>query len=133
MCCKVQEHIIMHNILRHLDDDSILNNCQHGFPARCSCETQLLTLALELAESIDKRRQVVLIILDFSKAFECVPHQCLLTKTDHYSIRGQTDRWIQSVLSERSIVYQDIQSLKDCLQLHYSNYSKEQTTCSNFP
>ena len=46
--------------------------------------------------------QMDLIILDFSKAFDRVPHQRLLAKIDHYGIRGQTYRWIQSFLSERS-------------------------------
>ena len=49
LCCKIQEHIITSNFLRHLDDNSILTDCQHGFRARRSCETQLLTLAHELA------------------------------------------------------------------------------------
>ena len=102
LCCKIQEHIITSNILRHLDDNSILIDCQHGFRARRSCETQLLTLAHKLAEPIDKRRQMDLIILDFSKAFDSVPNQRLLAKIDHIGIRGQTYRWIQSFLSERS-------------------------------
>ena len=92
LCCKIQEHIITSNILRHLDDNSILTDCQHGFRARRSCETQLLYLAHGLAESIDKRRQMDLIILDFSKAFDRVPHQRLIAKIDHYGIRGQTYR-----------------------------------------
>ena len=102
LCCKIQEHIITSNILRHLDDNSILTGCQHCFRAGRSCEMQLLILAHELAESIDKRRQTDLIILDFSKAFHRIPHQRLLAKIDHYGIRGQTYRWIQSFLSERS-------------------------------
>ena len=77
LCCKVQEHITSSNILRHLDDNSILTDCQHGFGARRSCETH------ELAEFNDKRRQMDLIILDFLKAFDCVPHQRLLAKIDH--------------------------------------------------
>ena len=101
-CCKKQEHIITSNILIHLDDNSIQVDCQHDFLARRSCETQLLTLAYELAESIDKRKQMDLIILDFLKAFDRVPHQRLIAKIDHYGIRGQTYRWIQSFMSERS-------------------------------
>ena len=51
LCCKIQQHIITSNILKHLDDNSILTSCQHGVRARRSCEMQLLTLAHELAES----------------------------------------------------------------------------------
>ena len=102
LCCKIQEHIITSNILRHLDDNSILTDCQHDFRARPSCERQLLILAHEQAESIDKRRQMDLIIFDFSKAFDRISHKPLLAKIDHYGIRGQTYRWIQAFLSERS-------------------------------
>ena len=43
--CKIQEHIITSNVFNHLDEHHILTDCQHGFRARRSCETQLLTLA----------------------------------------------------------------------------------------
>ena len=101
-CCKIQEHIITSNILKHLEDNSILTDCQHGFWARRSCETQLLTLVHELADSIDRGKQMDLVILDFSKAFDRVPHQRLLAKINHYGIQGQTYKWIESFLSDRS-------------------------------
>ena len=50
---------------------------QHRFRAR-SCETQLLTLADELVSGLDKKQQHNLIVLDFSKALDCMPHQRLL-------------------------------------------------------
>ena len=40
-----------------------------------------------------------LVILDFSKAFDRVPHQRLLAKLNHY---GQTYKWIEFFLSDRS-------------------------------
>ena len=43
-----------------------------------------------------------LVILDFSKAFDRVPHRRLLGKIDHYGIRGQTHRWIKSFLADRT-------------------------------
>ena len=43
-----------------------------------------------------------MVILDFSKAFDCVPHQRLLRKLHHYDIRGNTHQWISSFLLGRS-------------------------------
>jgi hypothetical protein len=40
-------------------------------------------------------------ILDFSKAFDRVPHQRLLRKLDHYGIRSRTHSWISDFLSNR--------------------------------
>ena len=102
LCCKVQEHIIVSNIPRHVEEHDILTDCQHGFRTRRSCETQMITLVRELAESLDNSRQVEMIILDFSKAFDWVPHQRLLKKLHHYGVRGQTYNWIRSFLTNRS-------------------------------
>ena len=102
ICCKIQEHVITSNVLNHLDDYKILTDCQHGFRARRSCETQLLTLAQELLEGLDKKHQNDLIILDFSKAFDRVPHERLLRKLDHYGIRGSTHNWIKGFLTDRT-------------------------------
>ena len=102
LCCKLQEHIITSNVLSHLERHKILTDCQHGFRARRSCETQLLTLVHELAESVDTGGQMDLVILDFSKAFDRVPHRRLLEKINHYGIRGQTHGWIKSFLSGRT-------------------------------
>ena len=42
------------------------------------------------------------VIMDFTKAFDKVPHRRLLYKLDYYGIRGSTHKWISSWLSERS-------------------------------
>ena len=81
LCCKIQDHIITSNILKHLEDNSILTDCQHSFRARRRCKTQLLTLVHELEDSIDRGKQMDLVILDFNKAFDRVPHQRLLAKS----------------------------------------------------
>ena len=100
LCCKIQEHIIFSNILRHLVENSILTDCQHGFRTRR--KTQSLTLAQELADSNDRGKQIDLVVLDFSKAFDRMPHQRLLAKINDYGIRGQTYQWIKPFLSRRT-------------------------------
>ena len=105
LCCKIQEHILTSNIMKHLDKFNILTDCQHGFRARRGCETQLLTLINDLSSSLDRRtrsKQIDMVILDFSKAFDRVPHKRLLSKLQHYGIQGQTLQWITSFLSNRS-------------------------------
>ena len=41
------------------------------------------------------------VVMDFSKAFDVVPHGSLLVKLKHYGIRGNTLHWIDSFLSNR--------------------------------
>ena len=45
---------------------------------------------ISIAKSLDNREQVDAIVLDFSKAFDRVPHQRLLLKLKHYSLDGLT-------------------------------------------
>ena len=103
LCCKLQEHIIVSSIMKHLEHYKIMTDCQvHGFRAQRSCETQLVTLCNELAISLDKPTQTDMVILDFSKAFDRVPHQRLLVKLQHYGIQGSTFKWIKSFLTARN-------------------------------
>ena len=61
--------------------------------------TYFLTLAQELLVGLDKKHQHDLIILDFSKAFDSVPHQRLMRNLDHYGIRGSAYNWIEAFLT----------------------------------
>ena len=100
--CKLLEHIICHHIHENLDKHSILSSLQHGFRFRHSCGSQLLIAAHDLGKSYNEKKQVDIAILDFSKAFDKVPHQRLLRKLRHYRITGQTCGWIQAFLSNRT-------------------------------
>ena len=47
ICCKVLEHIVVSNMVNHFEIHDILVDCQHGFRAKRSCETQLTSLTHE--------------------------------------------------------------------------------------
>ena len=72
LCCKTLEHIIVSSVMKHVDSHKILTDCQHGFRAKRSCETQLVTLTHDLASSLDSGIQTDMVVLDFSKVFDCV-------------------------------------------------------------
>ena len=80
VCCKLAEHIIHCNAMRHLEELRILTDSQHGFRKHCSCETQLILTIDGLSKSLDNSVQVDAILLDFSQAFDKVPHRHLLHK-----------------------------------------------------
>ena len=82
--------------------NKMLTPVQHGFRAEHSCESQLLLTTEDLVQNYENKIQTDLIVLDFSKAFDVVPHQRLPHKLDHYGIRGSTLLWIQSFLTTRS-------------------------------
>ena len=51
---------------------------------------------------MDNQLQTDLILLDFSKAFDIVPHRCLLAKFQHYKIDYLVWTWIKSWLTQRT-------------------------------
>ena len=83
---KVMEHIVLSHMWKHLGANNIILPHQHRFRSGRSCEMQLLEAVHDWAASTNKHYQIVLILLDFSKAFDCVPHQRLLNKISYYRI-----------------------------------------------
>ena len=83
-------------------ENKILTPVQHGFRSKHSCESQLLITTDEFIQNFEGKTQTDVVVLDFSKAFDVVPHQRLLHKLDHYGIRGTTLNWIQNFLTNRT-------------------------------
>ena len=92
--CKIFEHVICKHIRNHLDRYQILTPLNHGFRAGHSCESQLLVTIHDLMRYRDRKVQVDLAILDFSKAFDTVPHNRLLQKLEFYGIQGNILKWM---------------------------------------
>ena len=99
--CKLLEHIIHSHIMNHLDKHNILSTAQHGFRSRHSCETQLIQTLQDFTSSLNDRTQTDVIIMDFSKAFDTVPHNRLLLKCAQYGVDGKTNGWISAFLKGR--------------------------------
>jgi hypothetical protein len=102
VCSKLMEHIVFSSIMGHLDRHELLVDNQHGFRRGRTTETQLVQTLEDLAKELDNKQQIDTLILDFSKAFDTVPHQRLLRKLDHHGVRGKTNIWIESWLTQRT-------------------------------
>ena len=83
--------------------NNILTDLNHGFRAGFSCETQIITTMRDLFSSFDTGTQTDMAVLDFSKAFDTVPHSKLLTKLPHYGIRGTIREWLNKFLTGRKM------------------------------
>ena len=100
--CKLCEHVFHCAVIWHLSNHQLLTDSQHGFRKRRSCDTQLILTINDLAMGLEEKDQTDLILLDFSKAFDKVPHKRLLLKSEYLGIRESTLLWIQDFLSNRS-------------------------------
>ena len=86
--------------------DKFRSRFYQNFRSQRSCETQLVQFYHDLVSNLDRavgrgHRQTDVIVMDFAKAFDKVPHKRLLYKLDFYGIRGSTHKWIDSWLWEQ--------------------------------
>ena len=102
ICCKLLEHIISSNVMSHLENNNILYDLQHGFRPSRSCETQLISFLQHVSQSNNQNIQTDVVIMDFAKAFDKVPHQHLLYKLKYYGISCNAYDWISDFLTDRT-------------------------------
>ena len=102
--CKLLETLVREVVLKHLTECDLLASEQYGFVAGRSTALQLLLYLDKMTEIVEGGGVVDSIYLDFSKAFDTVPHRRLLGKLDSLGVRGELLKWIEDFLSGRTQV-----------------------------
>jgi hypothetical protein len=74
------EHVMAGYLRQIWDMSECLYEDQHGFGPGYSCESQIVTVCLDLADYLDEGGRINAIIIDFSKALELLPYGRLLAK-----------------------------------------------------
>ena len=87
--------------MKHFEHYNILTDCQHGFRSKRSTELQLILTIHDIASSLQQNKSIHAAVLDFSKAFDKVPHRRLLMKLERYGIHGNLLSWMESFLTKR--------------------------------
>jgi hypothetical protein len=100
--CKALEHVIHSHVMKHLEKHHILTDFQHGFRAKKSTETQLILTVHDISKELNKNNIVDVAVLDFSKAFDKVPHRRLISKLQYYGLSGEISTWVKNFLSGRT-------------------------------
>ena len=85
------EAIIARAIRKHLDNHKLIKHSQHGFSKGKSCLTNLLSFYRKVFETLDSGDRYNIFFLDFSKAFDRVPHRRLISN-------GKLLEWIRGWL-----------------------------------
>ena len=81
--------------MRHLIKYKVHNDEQHGFRRGRSCEAQIDLSAIDPAKALDRQSLDYVAMMNFSKAFDLVPHQRLPLELRHFWIKGKLHNWIQ--------------------------------------
>lgn len=100
---KVFEKVIKSDICDYLNRHNLLNQNQSGYRPKRSTKTAMIKIIDDIGIVIDNGRPVVLILLDFSKAFDTVSHAILCHKLKtQFTFSDHAAYLIKSYLTSRS-------------------------------
>ena len=100
--CKPMQHVIAGYTRQTWEKSGWLYKEQHVFRPGYSCESQLVTVCQDIADSLDEGGRMDAIIIDFSKAFDLVPHDRLITKIAATGLELRVIGWIREFLLGRT-------------------------------
>ncbi|CAI2736936.1 unnamed protein product, partial [Dicrocoelium dendriticum] len=101
--CKFMERILKQAVTLHLGGQNVISYAQHGFRKAHSCTSNLLVAKETWARTLDSGKNLDVVFVDFSKAFDKVPHEGLLFKLQGIGISGSLLSWISDFLNDRSM------------------------------
>jgi Reverse transcriptase (RNA-dependent DNA polymerase) len=100
---KTFERLLNDQILGHVEDNALLSDLQTGFRRGDSTISVLLKVSDVWMQC--GREDAVLVLLDFYKTFDCIPHELLVHKLSiNYGFSPSAASMISSFLRDRSLV-----------------------------
>ena len=110
---KFFEKAIYNRLSSFINKNNILYEHQYGFRSNYSTSLAVIQLVEQISSSVDNKELSLGIFLDLSRAFDTVNHRILLTKLEHYGIRGLALKWITSYLTNRKQFVEYINTSSD--------------------
>ena len=98
---KILEKLMYTRLFSFINKNNLLYKLQFGFRPEHSTCLALISLIDKITDALEKGDFVLGLFLDFSKAFDCINHEILYLKLEHYGIRGMALKWFRSYLSNR--------------------------------
>ena len=81
---------------------NVVSQYQHGFMKQRSTTTNLMAYTTGIIRRLEKRQQIDAVYVDFSKAFDRVPHKLSVAKLTALGLPHWLTRWLGSYLCNRT-------------------------------
>lgn len=98
---KIIESVVHRQLSSFLTKHDLFDPLQSGFRAGHSTSTALLKITEDIREGMENKCVTVLVLIDFSNAFNAVDHDLLLAFLTRYSISAPVIKWFSSYLRGR--------------------------------
>ena len=87
-------------INKHIKNNKLLFDKEFVFQLNNSTKHAILQLFNDISSSFDRGEYIIGIFINLFKAFGTVDHEILISKLEHYTIKGKKLKWVKSYLSE---------------------------------
>ena len=98
---KIFEKIVFKYVFNYFRDNLMISTWQSGFLPRSSTITQLIEIYDSFCKAVADGKEVRVVFLDISKAFDRVWHKGLLHKLKQLGIKGSLLKWFEDYLNDR--------------------------------
>ena len=116
---EIYEKLMYNRIISFMQKNNTLYSMQYGFREKHSTQHALLDIVSKIQKNMGNKLFSCGIFIDLQKAFDTVNHTILLSKLNHYAIRGVINNWFCSYLNGRS----------QTTQINSKISNKEHTLC----
>ncbi|GAB0183279.1 mitochondrial enolase superfamily member 1 [Grus japonensis] len=96
------EQLILGVINKHVEEKKVIRSGQHGFTRGKSWLTNLIAFYDDMTSWVDEGRAADVLYLDFSKAFDTVSHNILISKLRKCELDEWTVSCVENWLNGRA-------------------------------